>query len=286
MRICLPIIFILLLYCCANAQKIKVPSYFYTQTSEKYLTDKEVDSSLRAFTRNVFTNNDVPGQLFEKYYEKIKPRLILLSQPKMVKVFKDFEKRPGKREKILPGTEQFNAIKKEYLDLLYEVIIYTFDQNPALSQYLFSTNSDRISSFHSTVRIAPDGKLLVTERIRIFNGNGSYHPVYGRDSLLQEMGMMNDEIKRGIVRAFPLYYINRHKLFQNTTFNVKEVLRNGVKEEYHTEKKENGILLFTGNKNKLLPNGYYTYSITYETDHQLIKPTMASPKEFSARGRA
>ncbi|MGB3008056.1 MAG: DUF2207 domain-containing protein, partial [Chitinophagaceae bacterium] len=97
----------------------------------------------------------------------------------------------------------------------------------------------------------------------------NYHPVYGTDSSLQYAGAINDEIKRGIVRAFPLYYVNKYKLFQNTTFKLKEVLRDGKKEDYHTKKQENGILVYAGSNSVFLNNGSYTYTITYETENQL-----------------
>ncbi len=126
-------------------------------------------------------------------------------------------------------------------------------------------HSDSITSFNSLVRIQPNGKLLVTETIRVYNGDGSTYI----SSSNADDDYHNDEIQRGIVRAFPVRYLDSNQLVHNTTFSVKEVLRDGNKEDYHTEDKANGILLYTGNKDLILPTGYYTYTITYETDHQL-----------------
>ncbi len=269
MRYCLLILLFHLFYGVTHAQKTKKPSYFYTASSEKYLSDKETDSLVYVYTNKLFTENAIPQLLFEKHYANVKSRLVPLSQNNIVLGFKYFERKQGKNINAAAGTAQYDSNKKAYREILDAQIRQTFQRNLSLSQYLYSSTSDRISSFNSTIRVGENGKLLVTERIRIYNGNGSYNPVYGNDYLLPEKGMMNDDIKRGIVRLFPTFYINKYKLFQNTTFKVKEVLRNGMKEEYHTEKKENGISLFTGNKYKFLQNGYYTYTITYETDHQL-----------------
>jgi uncharacterized membrane protein YgcG len=109
----------------------------------------------------------------------------------------------------------------------------------------------------------------VQENISIYNGDGQVNTVYSNEAAAEQESNPNNEIKRGIVRAFPLYYINKYKLFQNTTFKIKSVLRNGEPEEYHTENHENGILMYIGSANIYLGPGMYTYTITYETDHQL-----------------
>jgi uncharacterized membrane protein len=151
-----------------------------------------------------------------------------------------------------------------YIDAFQAQIRKTFFANKPLSKYMSLNNSDRITYFNSIVRVGTDGKLLVQENISIHNGNGETNAVYG-----EEAGPVNNEIKRGIVRAFPLYYVNRYKLFQNTTFKLKEVLRDGRSENYHTEDHENGVLVYTGSSDVFLTSGDYRYSITYETDHQL-----------------
>lgn len=135
--------------------------------------------------------------------------------------------------------------------------------------YISFNTGDRIIYFSSTVRVQTDGTLMVQETIKVNNGDANYHPAYGTDSALQATGALNDEIKRGIVRNFPLFYVNKYKLFQNTTFKVKQVLRNGQKEEYYTEKAVNGIKLFIGNKYRTINSGIHTYTIEYETGHQL-----------------
>jgi uncharacterized membrane protein YgcG len=192
-----------------------------------------------------------------------------LAQQNIALAFRQLEKEVGKAIAVQKNTTDFSANKAKYQQLLLEQLRNTYRSNLSLSKYLYSSTNDRIISFKSTVRIQADGKLEVTEKIKIFNGSGTINPVYGRDSLLPDKGEPNNEIKRGIVRTFPLFYINKYKLFQNTTFKVKQVLKNGEKEDYHTEKAVNGIKLFTGTQYKFLLNGVYTYTIVYETEHQL-----------------
>ncbi|MBC7872633.1 MAG: DUF2207 domain-containing protein [Ferruginibacter sp.] len=252
-----------------SAQKTKPPAYYFTPASEYYFTDAEIDSLLEKYSFIIFEENNIPGPVFKKHYPSIKRTVAALSQKKITQAFKELETNPGKKPAAPKGSADFVANKTQYGDLMLQQLRNTYRDNSSLSQYLYSSTNDRIVSFNTTVRIMPDGKLVVTEKIKIFNGSGGVNPIYGRDSLLPEKGLQNDEIKRGIVRSFPLYYINKYKLFQNTTFNVKQVLRNGQKEEYHTEKAVNGVRLFTGNKNRFINSGIHDYTIVYETDHQL-----------------
>lgn len=264
--------FILLLSCwvfVAAAQKAKTPAYFYTQTSEKYLSDAEVDSMFRLFSFAVFGDNMIPEAGFDKVYPTIKQLLVASTKTEIIYAFKEIEKSFPKKNAPVAGSPEFQENKQRYIDALQAEIGNGFRKTSSLSSYLTFNTSDRITYFNTTVRIKNDGKLLVTERITIFNGDGRPSAKYGNDKSLLPDGAMNDEIKRGIVRTFPLFYINKYKLFQNTTFSLKGVLKNGVKENYHTKSAQNGIAVYIGNENYTLPTGKYTYTITYETDHQL-----------------
>ena len=260
---------LLLFVFAASAQKSKPPAYYYTAASEKYFTDTEIDSLMEKYSAIIFEENTIPEPLFKKHYPTFKRTMAALAQQNIALAFRQLEKEVGKAITVQKNTIDFIANKTKYQQLLLEELRSTYRSNLSLSKYLYSSTNDRIISFKSTIRILADGKLEVTEKINIFNGSGNINPVYGRDSLLPDRGEPNDEIKRGIVRTFPLFYINKYKLFQNTTFKVKQVLRNGEKEDYHTEKVVNGIKLFTGTQYKFLQNGVYTYTLVYETDHQL-----------------
>jgi uncharacterized membrane protein YgcG len=127
-------------------------------------------------------------------------------------------------------------------------------------------NSDRIQNFASVVDVQADGKLLVTETITIFNGDG----FVGRDENGAPVESHNNDIKRGIVRDFPTAYKDSAGYFTNAGFKLKAIFKNGIPEPYATEKVDNGIRIKIGTKDILLPPGTYEYKIEYETDGQLI----------------
>ncbi len=261
MRSCFITISLLLSAFFVAAQKAKPPRTIYTTASQQYLTAAEADSLLYTTSSLLFKENGIPIPLLEKKYKEIKPVLVTMSRQPAIHSFNQIESNHQ--------NNSFADIKKKYTDAFVKQLRITYATNRLLSQYLTFNTSDRITHFNSTVRVGVDGKLYVQEKITVNNGNGQPNPVYGMDSSLLAAGAMNNEIKRGIIRAFPLYYVNRNKLFQNTTFALKEVLRDGKKEDWHTEKHENGILVYTGSSNIFLEPGKYTYTISYTTDHQL-----------------
>ncbi|MGC4101083.1 DUF2207 domain-containing protein [Ferruginibacter sp.] len=248
----------------ANAQKTKPPVYFYTQAAEQYLSDVETDSLLYNTVEQLFANHLVPHELFEQKYPYVKAIVISLSKNGITQSFKTADLQVKKNAP--KGTLLYASYKLLYVNAFTKEIKRTFETNRLLKQYLTVDNSDRITFFNSTVRIQKNGKLLVKEEISVHNGNGQTNPLYGNSTLNTEP---NNAIKRGIIRAFPVYYTNRYHLFQNTTFELKEVLRDGQRENYHTENHENGILVYTGSSDVYLKEGDYTYTITYETDRQL-----------------
>lgn len=252
----------------ARAQKAKIPAYYFTKTSEYFLTDAEVDSLFRDEATSFLKEQNVPDMMIESNYPTIKSILLNVTRIGITNSFKELEA----QQKIKPVTDKslpmFYRTKRLYTEALQAELQGAFSKNMSLSKYTNVNNSDRITSFNSTVRIGTDGKLLVQEEISIHNGNGQSNPVYSGQAGAEDVGV-NNEIKRGIVRAFPIYYTNKYKLFQNTTFKLKEVLRDGKPENYHTENQNNGILVYTGSRDVFLDEGNYTYTITYETNHQL-----------------
>ena len=251
----------------AEAQKEKVPAYYFTRTSEYYLTDAEVDSLFYDEATAFLKEQSIPESMVQAAYPTIKSMLLTVSKQYITQAFTVLESQQKIKpvDKSLPG---FYSNKRLFIEEIQVQIRKTFSTSKSLSKYTSLNNSDRITSFNSTVRIGTNGKLLVQEEISIHNGNGETNSVYANDGAAEDVSV-NNEIKRGIVRAFPLYYINRYKLFQNTTFKLKAVLRDGKTENYHTENHKNGILVYTGSGDVILDKGEYTYSITYETDRQL-----------------
>ncbi len=253
----------------AAAQKPGKSSYNHTEISGHYFTDAEIDKLVYEETALLLRQHGIPEQLIKKNYADIRYLLLSLSQENINQSFKALEKERYINDMANKRSTRYKEARQEYTIVFRKQIRNIFLTNSTLLQYLSVDNNDRITYFNSTVRIGTDGKLLVEENITVYNGNGEQYPVYRNDGSLPGTGDFNDEIKRGIVRTFPLYYVNRNKLFQNTSFDLKEVWRDGEREDYHTEKQENGIALYLGNSDVFLKPGTYRYRIIYETDHQL-----------------
>jgi len=113
---------------------------------------------------------------------------------------------------------------------------------PALS-------AERITRFHSDVDIAADGSMVVEETIAVV--------------------AEGDKIRRGIYRDFPTRYRDRYGNRRVVDFDVLGVLRDGADEPWHTRGRANGVRVYIGDADRLLPPGRYTYRIRYRTDWQL-----------------
>ncbi|MFH2100419.1 MAG: DUF2207 domain-containing protein, partial [Pseudomonadota bacterium] len=109
--------------------------------------------------------------------------------------------------------------------------------------------AEEILFFESIVQVHEDGRLTVTETIRV-RAEGA-------------------KIRRGIYRDFPTTYENRLGEKVRVGFSVKDVRRDGRTEPFHTEDRENGVRVYMGKKAVLLSPGEYEYLFTYETDRQI-----------------
>lgn len=108
---------------------------------------------------------------------------------------------------------------------------------------------ERILTFISDVVIHPDASLTVTETIKV--------QAEGRS------------IKRGIIREFPTTYRDRFGTTVRVGFEVVDVRRDGVVENYRVESSAKGKKVYIGRKEVFLRPGVYTYTISYRTDRQL-----------------
>ena len=108
---------------------------------------------------------------------------------------------------------------------------------------------ERILSFDSDIVISSDAVLNVTETIRVQSE--------GRN------------IRRGIFRDFPTDYRDRLGNRYRVTFNLRRVTRDGAGEPARLERRSNGVRIYIGSADRLLPPGIYTYQIQYETTRQL-----------------
>ncbi|GGD84039.1 DUF2207 domain-containing protein [Planktosalinus lacus] len=118
--------------------------------------------------------------------------------------------------------------------------------------FLFTVNSysqERILSYTTQIKVEESGDLLVREDITV-NTEGK-------------------DIKRGIFRTFPTKYKDKLGTNFNVDFQVKEVLKDGQPEGFFTENKNNGVIVYIGDKNTFLKPGQYTYTLIYETTRQI-----------------
>ena len=114
---------------------------------------------------------------------------------------------------------------------------------------LAATADERILSFQSTIEVAADGGMDVTETIRV-RAEGQ-------------------AIRHGIYRDFPTDYADRLHNAVHVAFEPRALTRDGAVEPFHSERKGNGVRVYFGSKEATLPPGEYTYSFDYHTSRQL-----------------
>jgi len=113
----------------------------------------------------------------------------------------------------------------------------------------WALDTERILEFHSDIVVHPDASMSVTETIKIY--------------------AQGYEIKRGIIRDFPTVYEDAEGNRITVWFELDEVRRNGVPEQYLVSQKTNGVSIRIGNPEYYLPSGEHTYTIMYRTSRQL-----------------
>lgn len=108
---------------------------------------------------------------------------------------------------------------------------------------------ERILSFASDIRIDTDGSMQVTETIRV-RAEGT-------------------NIRRGIYRDFPTRYRDRLGNGYRVDFEVLSLTRDGQREPWFTERRDNGVRVNFGDDSFLAVPAEYEYALTYRTNRQL-----------------
>lgn len=119
----------------------------------------------------------------------------------------------------------------------------------AIFPVVLLSQEERIYTHHSDIVVDTTGIIRVSEKIRIY-ANG-------------------DLFKRGITRALP---ITRNDVEGNrirVDYTILEVYKDGEKEPYFTERESGDLVIYVGNKNKMLSPRYYDYEIIYESAGQI-----------------
>jgi len=110
--------------------------------------------------------------------------------------------------------------------------------------------AEEILLFDSTVEVARDGSLTVTEHITV-RAEGQ-------------------QIRRGIYRDFPLLFRRADGGTGRVGFKVLRVLRNGEPENWFLKYPQAGVArIYIGKREVFIPAGEHTYTIIYRTTRQL-----------------
>jgi len=108
---------------------------------------------------------------------------------------------------------------------------------------------ERILSFDETITVQADGSLELREAIRVRSE--------GR------------KIRRGIYRDFPTIYPAGNGRQVVVGFRFESATRDGQQEPWRTESRGNGVRVYLGSPNVLLPAGEHVYELVYRTDRQM-----------------
>ncbi|MBN1897931.1 MAG: DUF2207 domain-containing protein [Spirochaetes bacterium] len=118
-----------------------------------------------------------------------------------------------------------------------------------LTSRLLPSQQERILLYQSDITVHKDGTMNVIETIKVI--------------------AMGQKIKRGIFRDFPLRYKDGYGNSYRVDFTIIDIKRDGKKENYFTEMIGNGIRIYMGRKDYYLPQGIYTYTLSYKVDRFL-----------------
>lgn len=108
---------------------------------------------------------------------------------------------------------------------------------------------ERILEYRSDIQVQASGDVAVKETIRV--------RAEGR------------AIRRGIYRDFPTRYRDRWGNRVNVAFQPLEVRRNGQPEPWHSETRGNGVRVYFGTADRLLPVGPHEYEFSFVSNRQL-----------------
>ena len=108
---------------------------------------------------------------------------------------------------------------------------------------------ERILGYHSDILVNQDGSLEVTETITV-----------------RAEGV---QIRRGIYRDYPIRYEDRFGNDYDVRFEPLTVLRNGQSEDWHTERRGDGVRTYFGSSNRYLEQGEHRYEFRYRLNRML-----------------
>src|SRR5208282_3379028 len=109
--------------------------------------------------------------------------------------------------------------------------------------------TERILDFHSDITLQDDSSLQVTETITV----------------VAEGGL----IRHGIFREFPTHYSDPYNNRYVVGFQMLAATRDSAVEIFRMENYFNGVRIYLGDPNAMVPPGRHVYTLTYTTNRQL-----------------
>jgi hypothetical protein len=125
------------------------------------------------------------------------------------------------------------------LFFFFSPLLFAQDWNP----------QERITDFQSRLLVNKDASLTVTENIS----------VYAHGEALQH----------GLVRSLPTTYTDSYGITHHTRYDIKEIKVNGQPSPYHLANEDNNLVIYIGDKYRLLSHGFYTYTLQYQVNHAI-----------------
>lgn len=120
------------------------------------------------------------------------------------------------------------------------------------SAVLPTIDAEPIQQMSSEIRVKVDGSIDVTEVYRIVSEG--------------------KELKHGILRAFPVSYVDEFGFTQNASYNGKTALRNGLDFHWtHPEPQDGFSLFYLGDENVPLEQGRHEFLFSYSASGRVAK---------------
>ncbi|HXR32427.1 MAG TPA: DUF2207 domain-containing protein [Verrucomicrobiae bacterium] len=132
--------------------------------------------------------------------------------------------------------------------LFNSCVIFLFVVLPALAAPR-QAQTERVVDFHSDITLQDDSSLQVTETIAVIAAGGL--------------------IRHGIYREFPTHYSDPYNNRYVVGFQMLSATRDSAEETFRAEDSSNGVRVYLGNPNAVVPPGRHVYTLTYMTNRQL-----------------
>jgi len=108
---------------------------------------------------------------------------------------------------------------------------------------------EKVYTFRSDVLVDTSGYISVRENVRVY-----------------AKGIV---FKRGITRALPLTRSDRDGNKVPVDYDIESVKRDGEPENFFTEREGGDRVIYVGDKDVFLDNGWYVYTLDYKTSGQI-----------------